>query len=87
MVEAEEEMRGVAFEAAASASASATAVATAEKKEKSDPFSSSPRLSFDEVSASRGSLGRFPGAEVMPLLVRLSAAWGGGGGGGGGENK
>ena len=83
----EEEMRGVAFEAAASASASATAVATAEKKEKSDPFSSSPRLSFDEVSASRGSLGRFPGAEVMPLLVRLSAAWGGGGGGGGGENK
>ena len=57
----EEEMRSVASEAAA--------------KKENGPFSP-PASSFDETSASRGSLGRFPGAEVMPLLVRLSAAWG-----------
>ena len=54
-------------------------LATAAEEEEYGPFPSlsSPLASFDETSASRGSLGRFPGAEVMPLLVRLSAAWGG----------
>ena len=50
-------------------------VVAAAKDKKKKNNSSSP-LSFDETSASLGSLGRFPGAEVMPLLVRLSAAWG-----------
>lgn len=67
----EEEMRRVAAEAAA--------------KKEGGPTISPSSSRFDEVSASLGSLGRFPGAEVMPLLVRLSAAWGGGGGGR--ENK
>jgi len=64
----EEEMRRVVSE-----------LATAAEEEEYGPFPSlsSPLASFDETSASRGSLGRFPGAEVMPLLVRLSAAWGG----------
>ena len=63
----EEQMRKVVFSGAAAA---ATAAAAAAEKKK--PSS----LPFDETSASHGSLGRFPGAEVMPLLVRLSAAWG-----------
>jgi hypothetical protein len=29
---------------------------------------------FDEISAARGALGRFPGSEVMPLLKRFAAA-------------
>ncbi len=31
-----------------------------------------PVRSFDEVSAARGALGRFPGSQVMPLIKQYA---------------
>jgi 2,3-bisphosphoglycerate-independent phosphoglycerate mutase len=41
------------------------------------PATFPPPPAFDEAAAAAGSLGRFPGREVMPLLARMAREWGG----------